>query len=116
MNPGNDTITILYKNRLTGDPDPFGNRLTVTSETVSGCALQPVKEGDKINETEYANATDRCICPASSAVLAINPEDQIQYTPIGADVMTYRVLGIKRYRDWWGRLDHLTLLCRWEEG
>jgi len=116
VNPGNDTITVLYENRVSGTKDRYGNILNITTASMPGCNLQPVKGGDRISDTEYADATDRCICPVSDAALAIRAEDRIQYTPVGGDLMTYRVLDIKRYRDWWGRLDHLTLVCRWEEG
>lgn len=116
LNPGNDTVTIKYVNRTSGVKDRYGNILNITTATQGGCALQPIKEGDRVNETEYQNATDHCICPPTDVVAAIKAEDHIVYTPVGGPTMDYRVLGIKRFRDSWGRTSHYTLICRWEQG
>lgn len=112
LNPGNDTITFIHQS-LTGTPDKYGVIApTQTTSVVGGCALQPISERDKISDTTYSEATDHCITPVTSFVLTILADDFLQ----DAAGVKYRILGVRPYRDFWGRNDHVTFVCKYEVG
>lgn len=112
LNPGNDTITFIQLRR-TGQPDRYGViQPTETTSVVRGCSLQPMSEKDQITNTTFSEATDKCLTPATDFVQAIEPQDFLA----DKDGVRYRIIGIRPYRDSWGRLDHITFLCKHEEG
>lgn len=105
MNPGSDTVTFISQGG--SSRDSMGNRITVETPTVvRGCFFQPLRLEDKVSDTQFASSTHRCISPAKSAVLAINPEDRLTYGGV-----SYRVIGKKVFKDWSGRIDHVTVMC-----
>ena len=112
LNPGNDTITFLHQSWMSGPVDRYGVAGTQTSTVVTGCALQPLSEKDKIENTAYAEATSKCIAQANAATLAVVPDDFI----VDAAGLKYRVMGIRPYRDNWGRTDHISFIVKYEEG
>jgi hypothetical protein len=68
---------------------------------------------EHLSETMFTESTDRCVAPANSTTLAAVPGDFIQY---GDKLMKYRILDIRPFRDGWGRTDHITFICKFEEG
>lgn len=112
LNPGNDTITFVHK-EASGTVDQYGvPALVETSSAVTGCALQPTSEKDNITNTTYAEATNKCLTPATTFTLAIVPDDYLT----DAAGLKYRIIGVRPYRDGWGRTDHITFICKWETG
>jgi len=105
VNPGSDTVTFIAKGG--SSRDSLGNRIVVeTSTVVKGCFFQPLRLDDKVADTQFASSTHRCISPATSVVLAINPEDRLTYGGV-----SYRIVGKKVFRDWSGRTNHVTVMC-----
>lgn len=113
MNPGGDTVTFVVKSP--GTRDDYGvMRPVETSTPVPGCNFQPAMVSDKVSDTEFAEATHKCISPctgpntaANAAVLAVQAEDTLTFG--GVD---HRVVGKRVYRDWYGRLDHVTVYAQ----
>lgn len=111
LNPGNDTVTFDGK-AYTGTPNQYGvNAIVHTVNNQGGCAMQPISGSDKINDTTYSEATWKCISPATPITQAIQAEDTLQFLGV-----TYRILFVKPYRDNWSRLDHITFMCKEENG
>ena len=111
LNPGNDSV-VFVKQSWTGAPDRLGVTGPVsTYNTVVGCAMQPISVRDHITDTLYSEATWKCISPTTTVTKAAKAEDMLQFKGDN-----YRVLGVKPYEDAWGRLDHITLMCREEAG
>lgn len=111
LNPGNNTVT--FEN-----PGVIADRLhkvapvDPSSDVVVGCLMQPVSESDKVTDTAYSAATDKCIAPVNDTTQACRAEWFIQFNGDN-----YRVLGVRPFYDsLWGRLDHITFMCKNEGG
>lgn len=112
LNPGNDTITFVHLTRTT-TPDKYGViKPTETTSVVTGCALQPISEKDRIADTAYAESTNACIAPTTSSTLGIVAEDYLR----DINGLKYRIMGVRQFRDGWGRTDHITFMCKYEVG
>jgi hypothetical protein len=111
LNPGNDTVT-FHLTSWTGPADRLGITGPVkASQDQTGCFMQPVSVSDHINDTQYSAATWKCISPASTLTQQVKAEDSLTFEGVN-----YRILGSKSYKDFWGRLDHITFMCREENG
>jgi hypothetical protein len=112
VNPGNDTIAFSVRGSVaTRNADGIAQYVpTVT--VVTGCFLQPMSLSDKVGDTEFAEATHRCISPPKAAVMSVLAED----TLTDANGVHYRVVGKKVYRTWGGALDHITVICQEQAG
>jgi hypothetical protein len=111
LNPGNNTVTFH-------NPGVVADRLHhVTSEppsstVVTGCLMQPVSEADKVSDTAYSEATDKCIAPVNATTVAAVAEWFIEFN---GD--SFRIMGLRPFYDSpWGRLDHITFMCKNEGG
>ena len=112
LNPGNDTVVFISQS-WTGAPDRYGVTGPVSARTtVVGCAMQPAGGKEHLGDTLFTEATDHCVAPSNAVTLAANQGDIIQ--DINGD--QYRILDIRVYRDSWGRPNHVTFVCKWEEG
>lgn len=118
MNPGNDTITFKVRGPVTSRNADGIAQYHPTVTAVTGCFLQDAAMKDKVGDTEFAEATHRCISPTNpakplekAAVVAVFPEDTLVFG--GVD---FRVVGKKVYRDWNGALDHITVYCIEQHG
>jgi len=111
LNPGNDTVTFTNP-AIVADRLHAVTAVGATSFTQTGCNMQPISVGDRISDTEYSEATDKCICPPSANIQTVQSEWTATFTG-----QKFRVLGVKPYRDSpWGRLDHITIMCKEERG
>lgn len=107
MNPGNDTITFSVRGATASRNADGIAHFNPTVTDVSGCFLQDTSLSDRIEDTEMATSTHKCISPGVAAVVAVEAED----TLTDVDGVKYRVSGKRTYRDWNGRLDHITVFC-----
>lgn len=112
MNPGNDPITFKVRGPVAGRNADGIATYTPTVTVVKGCFLQDSTIHDKVTDTEFAESTHRCISPPQAAVVAVQPED----TLTDRDGINYRVQGKRVYRDWHGKLDHITVFCVQQDG
>lgn len=111
MNPGNNAVTFNYP----GVPNDRLHKQTAVSPSSfsqPGCLMEPVTESDKVSDTAFSEATDKCICPANSSTGTVQAEWFIQFNSDN-----YRVLGVRPFYDSpWGRLDHYTFMAKYESG
>lgn len=112
MKPGNDVITFSSRGTVVSRNADGIAQYTPTVTAVAGCFMQPMALKDQVGDTEFAQATHRCISPAVSAVLACVAED----TLTDAAGIHYRVVGKKVFNDWNGRPDHVTVICQEQAG
>jgi hypothetical protein len=118
VNPGNDTVTFKVRGTVVArNADGIAQYSSITQD-VTGCFLQDAAMSDKVGDTEFAESTHHCISPTNAAkplemaaVVAVNPEDTLVFN--GVD---FRVIGKKVYRDWNGKLDHITVYCQEQNG
>lgn len=113
--PGNDTVTFVNP-AIVADRLHHVSAAGQASAVVIGCSMQPVSVADRISDTSYSESTDKCIAPANATSEACRAEWQLVFTPPGAAQQTFRVLGVKPFRDVWGRTDHVTIMCKSESG
>jgi hypothetical protein len=106
QNPGNDTVTFKF-------PGVIADRLhKVAGQSPShfnqgGCSMQPASVKDKVDNTAYSEATDKCLAPYNTQTAQVQAEWYIQF---GSG--SFRVLGAKPFSDRWGRVHHITFICR----
>ena len=112
MNPGSDTIVFSVRGSVAGRNADGIATYTPTNTPVTGCFLQPMTLSDKVGDTEFAEATHRCISPPKAAVIAVQAEDRL----IDKNGVSYRVVGKKVYNTWSGGLDHITVICQEQDG
>lgn len=111
LNPGNNTVTFYFPG-IVEDRLHHVSPVTSSSTVVNGCLMQPVSEADKITDTAYSDATDKCIAPVNDTTNLCAPEWFIQFNG-----QNFRVLGVRPFYDSpWGRLDHYTFMCKEEQG
>lgn len=108
QNPANDTVTFVY-------PGVQADRLhkvvtdAPTSFVQHGCSMQPISVRDKIDNTAYSEATDRCFALTNANTLTVAAEWFIQFNGLN-----YRVLGTEPYRDFWGNPAYIAFICKAE--
>lgn len=105
-NPGRDSV-VFVSIGLTDTKTDRGNRTKAEAPTTqAGCSMQPWSVSDKVSDTVYAQATNKCICPVSDVTLACKPEDRLEFNS-----HKYRVIGtelwIRR-----GVKHHVTVFCQ----
>jgi hypothetical protein len=111
LNPGNNTVVFDYPG-VVEDRLHKVTAIPPSSTTITGCLMQPISEADKVADTAYSEATDKCLAPVNATTQAAAAEWFIQFN--GAN---YRVLGVRPFYDSpWGRLDHFTFICKAEAG
>jgi hypothetical protein len=109
QNPGNDTVTFVY-------PGVTVDRLhkvqgTPSSQfTQTGCSMQPISVKDRVDNTQYSEATDRCFALSNANTLSVQAEWFAQF-----DGLNYRVLGVEPYRDSWGNPEYVGFICKAEK-
>lgn len=115
LNPGNDTVTFHYPGVVN---DRLHNVAAAPSTTtvVRGCSMQPIRVSDHITDTAFSNATDTCIAPWTAFTATVEAEWFVTFTPTGGRPYYYRVLGSKPWRWFTGAPDHITFMCRSENG
>lgn len=109
--PGNDAVTFVSKSD-TGAEDRLGVKAPEEVSTVQpGCSLQPMGVRDQIGNTQFSSASHKCISPPTEVVAACKAEDRLEFG--GVD---FRVVGVKKYRDFRGRLDHVDIYAEEQHG
>lgn len=111
MNPGWDTVTFVSV--TPASPGRLGvdaTSETTVSNSVPGCSFQPLSVKDQISNTEYAEATHRCISPPTTVVLACKAEDELVFNG-----QSGRVMGVKTFWEH-GRVHHVDVICKIEQG
>ena len=118
MNPGGQVVTFLVAGGGVSR-DKMGVAVkAVTSTDVGGCFMQPLSVKDVVDDTNFSEASWKCIAPANgpdvaanAAVLACKAEDNLLFGGF-----TFRVQGAKQYFDWNGAADHVTVVCQRQDG
>lgn len=108
QNPGNDTVTFTYPG-VTADRLHKINAVAGSDFTQRGCSMQPISVKDKIDNTQYTDATDRCFALFNDNTSAVKAE-----WFIGFNGLNYRVLGTMPYRDFWGNPAYVAFICKEE--
>lgn len=112
LNPGNLTLTFNPPNafgvdRLHTVPSSTG----LTSFTQSGSTLQSITVKDKVDNTAYAEATDKAYTPFNTSTDTVDAEWYIAYG--GSN---YRVIGVEKMPDSQGRIFHCLFVVKKETG
>lgn len=116
MNPGNQTITFNPPGNFVVDkyhkvPASTG----LSSFTQVGSSIQSATVKDKVANTAYAEATHRVYAPYNAKTAVVGAEWRI--VPPNAPAGTsYRVLGIEKNPDQWGRFYFCEFICKEEQG
>ena len=107
QNPGNDVVTF---NNPGAAADDLHHITAIASSSFSqgGCSMQPVSVKDTVDVTAYSEATDKCLAPFNAETSSVQAEWYIQPATGG----NFRVLGAKPFSDRWGRVHHITFICR----
>jgi hypothetical protein len=112
LNPGVQTLTFNPPGAFEVDrlhTVPASEGLTTFSQI--GCALQDVTVRDKVENTAYAEATDKVFTPYNTNTAAVEAE---WYIADGDD--NYRVLGVHNTSDAWGRTYQCQFIVKKEAG
>lgn len=112
LNPGNLTLTFSPPGRFTNDrlhkvPASTG----LFPFTQAGCTIQSATVRDKIDDTAYAEATDKVFAPYNAATFAVAAEWYISWNG-----NNYRVIGVRHSPDAWGRLFQCDFIVKKEDG
>lgn len=111
LNPGNNTVTFALVS-WNGTPDRLGVTGPVsTPYEQPGVSMQPISGGDKPADTQYSEATWKCIALANPVTSQAKAEDFIWFNGV-----QYRIIFVKTYYDDWGRVDHITFMCKEQDG
>lgn len=108
QNPGNNTVVFNYPgvvNDRLHKVTPVG----ASTFTQGGCNMQAVTVRDKIDNTQYSQATDKCIAPANTNTQSVVAEWYLTFNG-----NSYRILGAKPVYDRWARLHHITFYAKTE--
>ncbi len=108
QNPGNNTVVFNYPG-VVNDRLHKVQAVAPSTFTQGGCNMQAVTVRDKIDNTQYSQATDKCLAPANTNTESVVAE---WYLTFNGDV--YRILGSKPVYDRWARLHHITFYCKTE--
>jgi hypothetical protein len=98
LNPGALTVTFSPPGRFSVDrlhTVPASSGLSEFSQ--SGVAVQPITVKDKVDDTTYAEATDRAITLFNTNTATVTAE---WYMTLNS--ANYRVLGTRNVADAWG--------------
>lgn len=112
LNPGALTIAFNPPGRFQVDrlhTIPASSGLSPFNQP--GCTKQVTSVKDKVNDTAYAEATDKFITPYNGNTAQVDAEWYITYNSIN-----YRVVGSHRTPDEWGRITHCTFITKQENG
>ena len=112
LNPGALTITFkppgqFVTDRLHTQPASSG----LSSFSQSGSTIQTATVKDKVDDTAYADATDKIYTPYNSNTAGVAAEWYAVYGGVN-----YRVLGVHRNPDGWGRIQHCRFIVKNESG
>lgn len=111
LNPGRDVVTFIYPGITNDRLHKFATTAASTQFNQTGCNVQPISVDDKVTDTAYSEATDRCLTPFVDAMAAVKAEWKASWGG-----KTYRVLGVKPHRDNFGRGLHYTVIVKYENG
>ena len=112
LNPGNQAVTFnppgnFEVDRLHTQPASTG----LSSFTQPGCNLQDISVKDKVDNTAYAEATDKVFTPYNTNIAGVDAEWHMTYN--GDD---YRVLGVHNTPDALGRIYQGLFILKRETG
>jgi hypothetical protein len=112
LNPGALTITFNPPGRFVEDrlhTKPASSGLSAFSQP--GCTLQSATVKDKVDDTAYAEATDKIVTPYNTNTAGVEAE---WYAVYGGN--SYRILGFRNAPDGWGRFFHCEFIVKNESG
>ena len=111
LNPGNQTVTFNPPGRFVVDrlhTAPASSGLSSFSQ--SGSMIQSASVKDKVDNTAYAEATDKIYTPYNASVGAVSAEWYIAW---GSN--NYRILGCHFEPDAYGRVFQAQFICKEED-
>jgi hypothetical protein len=106
--PGNDTVIFTYPGVQADRLHKVG-AIAGSNFTQKGCSMQPISVKDRIDNTQYTEATDRCFALVNTNTLQVKAEWFVQFNSLN-----YRVLGTMPYRDFWGNSVYVAFICKEE--
>lgn len=110
LNPGHDVVTFIYPG-VVNDRLHKVDAVAASQFDQSGCNMQDLSVDDKVTNTEFSEATHRCLAPYTAQTETVKAEWFAQFN--GGK---FRILGVKRRRDGFGRGIHITFICKEENG
>ncbi len=110
LNPGVNVVTFTYPG-VVQDRLHRVTPIASSSFTQGGCNVQPISVQDKISDTSYSEATEKCLTPFNDDTSSIRAEWFAQYNNAN-----YRILGVKHHLDRMGRGVHITVILKREDG
>lgn len=116
LNPGVLTLTFNPPDKFVVDKFhtvPASEGLTTFAQV--GCSVQSATVKDRVDNTAYAEATDRIYTPFNASTQGVFAEWQI-IPPWGGGQTTFRVLGVHNSRDQWGRAYQCEFIVKKETG
>lgn len=116
LNPGVLTLTFNPPNRFQADrlhTAPASTGLSSFSQV--GCSIQSATVKDKVDNTAYAEATDKVFTPFNASIQDVFAEWVI-VPPWGGGSVTFRVLGVHNSRDQWGQAFQSEFIVKKEIG
>jgi hypothetical protein len=114
LNPGNQTLTFNPPGQFSVDrlhTVPASSGLSSFTLTLC-CNLQGMTVKDRIEDTAYAEATDKAFTPYNANTSAVTAEWYIQ----DAAGAKYRILGTHNTPDQWGRFYQCQFIVKKETG
>jgi len=103
LNPGVLTLTFNPPGQFVVDKFhtvPASSGLTAFDQP--GCSVQSATVKDKVDNTAYAEATDKIFTPFNTNIQGVFAEWYI-VPPWGGGAVKFRILGVHNTRDQWGR-------------
>lgn len=112
LNPGNSTVTFSPPGTFVVDKyhtKPASQGLS--QFTQPGCMLQTTSVRDRVDNTIYAAATHMVYTPFNTNTDGVSAE---WYVSVGGS--SFRVLGVHKVNDTWGRCYQVQFICKAEQG
>lgn len=112
LNPGALTFTFSPPGAFSVDrlhTIPASQGLSPFSQ--GGCTIQPASEKDRVDNTAYAEATDKVATPYNASTSTVDSEWCVTYSG-----SRYRVLGTHSVPDGRGRFNHCEFIVKKETG
>lgn len=112
LNPGVQTLTFNPPGQFTTDrlhTVPASSGLSPFTQV--GCTIQSATVKDRVQDTAYAEATDKVYAPYNSNTNSVTAEWYIAHAG-----KNYRVIGMRQSPDAWGRVFQVDFIVKKEDG
>lgn len=112
LNPGSLTLTFNPPGNFTTDRlHSIAASEGDSSFTQGGCTLQTISVKDKLDDTNYAEATDKVFTPWNSSIAGVTAEWDIEFNS-----NKYRIIGHRITPDALGRILQCMFIVKRETG